>query len=94
MTDRIYNTMFDLIPHGSNFPDVYTVVLLGYGDGAAPQIPEITWAAFRDRLESNMAFHPDILDRYEERLKDAGRIMDIPLKANTTQLRALGFQGI
>lgn len=94
MNERVYKAQFDLLPVGSSYPDVYQVVLIGSGDGSAPQIPEISWYVLRDRLEANLAWTPEQLDKYEARLKEVGRLMDVPIEANLTQLRALGFQGV
>ena len=94
MADRIYNVHMDILRYGPAQPDAYSVVLFGYRDGAAPQIFEITWNVFRDRLESTLAWHQKVLDAYEQQLKDAGRLTNIPLNATLQQLHLLGFQGL
>jgi hypothetical protein len=75
--------------------DLFTVVLLGYRNGAAPTIRHTTAEHFLFKLRSFLAWPEETIERIKRDLESTGRALNERLGwLSVEQLRRLGFLGL
>ena len=85
-------TFIDVIPAKDGTPKSYTVKLLGYGHGAAPEISNITAEELLRRLQTVLGWPESTISRLREELTINGRLSNETLEQPTEeQLQKLGF---
>ena len=75
--------------------DSYTVVLLGFRDGASPTIRRISPENLFGRLHTILGWPVEAINRIREEVAKGIRIVNVRLGSPTLeQLRGLGFEGL
>jgi hypothetical protein len=88
-------TFMDVIPAKNGSPRMYTVKLLGYRNGAAPEIERIGAEVLLERLQDVMGWPETTITRLRDYLAKNGRLSNESLDSPTTeQLQKLGFIGL
>jgi hypothetical protein len=94
MEEKIYRIDFYVRPCGCHAPDKCRIAVVGLRNGGTPQIPEIEWPVFRDRLVSNVGFSEERTRKLDGIMSNSGKIDREPIQATISQLKAMGFSGL